>query len=84
MITISNFLFFILGALFIQFFNPIIDMLCSLILTKLECIKGHIAIKITEQNHTIRKITEATENQTSLIGFAIDPTEEECEDYDDE
>ena len=51
------FLFFMLGFLFAQYIIPLLDSLCSIVLTKIEVIKGKYAIQTTEINKQIREIS---------------------------
>ena len=79
-----NLLFFILGALFISFINPILDELCNLILTIIETEKGKFAIKIAEYNKKVIELKGEEEKETAnVIGFQYCP-EDYIEDNDEQ
>ncbi|MDV3428509.1 MAG: hypothetical protein LIR50_16065 [Bacillota bacterium] len=83
-----NLLFFILGALFISFINPIADELCNLILTIIETEKGKFAIKIAEYNKKVIELKGKEEKETAnVIGFQYYPddyVEDDEQEEDDD
>jgi len=71
-------LFFILGALFISFINPILEELCNLLLVIIETQKGRFNLKISEYNKQIMKLKEEEEKEpANVIGFQYIPEEED-------
>lgn len=69
---------FILGIIFGQFIQPVLDGLTSLVLSFIEMIKNNIAIKIAINNQKIQQLSSEVSRPT--IGFSI---ETEVEDEDD-
>ena len=45
--------YFLLGILFVSFFQPILDGLAAVILSSFELIKSYIAVKITKNGKNI-------------------------------
>ena len=78
-------LFFILGALFVSFINPILEELCNLLLVIIETQKGRFNLKISEYNKQIMKLKEEEEKEpANVIGFQYIPEEEEDDDMQEE
>lgn len=69
--------YFILGILFYQVFCPIIDSTIGLFCTWLELKKQSLINK----HH--KEFEESPQEETHAIGFCIDTTEEEEEEYDE-
>ena len=78
--------YFILGAIFVSFIAPILESLCTVVLTGIEVIKGIFTLKVTKINSQIRKtsLNYPDEPPHRQIGFVINNEEEEYEDDDDD
>jgi hypothetical protein len=78
-------LYFILGVIFVLLVSPIIESLCTLILTGMEVIKGVWTLKIQKINAQIRKVNleYPDEPPHHQIGFVI-PSSSEEEEYEDD
>lgn len=75
-------LFFILGTLFYVFFLPVVEQITSLIVQKLEAVKGKYNVEVISRNVEAEKISSETDYQVSnAIGFEV-PTYEEYEEED--
>jgi hypothetical protein len=66
---------FILGIIFGQFIQPVLDGLTSLVLSFIEMIKNNIAIKIAINNQKIQQLSSEVSRPT--IGFSIETEVEE-------
>jgi hypothetical protein len=75
-VYIVSLLFFLLGIIFIIFVYPIIDGVCSIILTQIEYIKGIYALKISKLNLQISSLDEDKETMNP-IGFVISSDKDE-------
>lgn len=77
-----NLLFFILGILFVNFINPVIEELCNLFLTIIETKKGEYAIKIADYNKKVLEIKGEDEEKEPLhvMGFQWTPEDEDDEE----
>ena len=79
-------LFFILGAVFIQFFVPLLDSWLTLIATQMECVKLKYSEKINDGNIRMKQaLSSADVDDTPkyAIGFAVPACDEETEEEDD-
>ena len=70
---------FILGIVFGQFIQPVLDGLTSLVLSFIEMIKNNIAIKIAINNQKIQQLSSEVSRPT--IGFSIETEVEEEDDF---
>jgi hypothetical protein len=61
--------YFILGAMFIQFFQPLIESILGLIMTWIEVVKAKISVKIAQYNTQIHE-TQGTEKR--VAGFVCE------------
>lgn len=75
-------IFFMLGALFSHFILPILDEGLSLILTRMEIVKGKMSVTLTKINGKIQNAAYPDETSSvDPIGFKYEPpTEEEYEE----
>ena len=82
----TELLYFILGIVFVLLVSPVLESLCTLILTGMELLKGKWTLKITKINSQIRKISleYPDEPPSNPIGFVIPGKEEEYDDDDDD
>lgn len=71
-----------LGALFSHFILPILDEGLSLILTRMEIVKGKMSVTLTKINGKIQNAAYSDETSSAdPIGFKYEPpTEEEYEE----
>lgn len=78
--------YFILGIVFVLLVSPIVEGLCTLLLTGMEVLKGKWTLKITKINSQIRQISleYPDEPPHHQIGFVIPSEEEYYEDDDDD
>lgn len=78
--------FFILGIVFIQWCIPLGDSLIELIITWFELLKGKAGVKITKYNVAITKMKDELDAPiaNNLIGFQVDSTEEDEEEYEED
>lgn len=74
--------YFILGIVFVLFVSPIVESLCTLILTGIEVIKGYLTLKITKINVQIHKMSLEEDEKIihNPIGFVCPTKEEEDND----
>lgn len=81
-IIITFLLYFVLGIIFVEFIQPVLEELTAVIIGKFETIKAKYSIEITQSNKTIQDITESMEEvpQQPAIGFLIDSEEEDCDE----
>lgn len=81
-----NLLFFILGILFSDFVQPLLEEIGNLILTVIETKKGKYAVEIAKLNKEVLEIKEENEEKEPLrvMGFQFDANEEEIEEEDDD
>lgn len=82
-----NLLFFILGMLFINFINPILDEICNFILTVLETKKGEYAVKIAEYNKKVNELKQFDDEKDEplqIMGFQYPIEAETDNDIEEE
>lgn len=74
--------YFILGIICVSFISPILESICTIVLSGLEIVKGIFTLKITKINAQIRKssLDYPDEPPHHQIGFVINNEEEEYED----
>ena len=76
-------LFFLLGVIFCECIQPILDQITGLICSVLEWRKGVYSYKVQKINADIQKI-EYPKDVEYPMGFQVDPVEYEDEDEEDE
>lgn len=69
---------FIIGFLSAQFLLPLLDSILSLIMTKIEILKGKDSIRIAEYNQQVMNVNDS--NPKSIIGFTLPNDEESYND----
>ena len=82
----TELLYFILGIVFVLLVSPMLESLCTLVLTGMELLKGKWTLKTTKINSQIRKISLEYPDKppSNPIGFVIPSKEEEYDDDDDD
>lgn len=82
-----NFLYFILGILFIEAIIPILESLVEVIAQWVEFFKGKAAIKVKELSLKAAELTkQITPDETSIraIGFTVSNDDETYEEEEDD
>ena len=82
MITLYYFLFFILGIIFAEYIDPLLDSLWGIIMTRLEIIKGKYGIEVAKINEKINTLSDESPPQHA-IGFIYDEEEDDSQEEEE-